>query len=270
MTKERDMRGLDGKVIVVTGGGGGLGGATARRLCDEGAHVVVADIDMSAASAVVSDITDVGGVARACEVDTSSEASMRELIEYAVGEFGSLYGLHNNAADLSAENFGRDTDALDVPIEVWQRTIDVTLSGYLYGIKYSLPHMLVGGSGSIVNTSSDVAFTGEAWGVSYGVAKAGLLALSRHVATRWGKDGIRCNVISPGMIPTPNSRKAAAMAGIDLDAGLADCLLPRLGQPRDIAATIAMLMSEDGEFVNGQTLSVNGGGVNKMYSATMR
>lgn len=264
------MRGLEGKVIVVTGGGGGLGSATAERLCREGAHVVVADIDLAAAAAAADRVRAEGGVARAFQVDTTSEAAMAELMGFAVTEFGSLFGLHNNAADLSAENFGRDTDALDVPLEVWQRTLDVTLTGYLYGVRHALPHMLRGGGGSIVNTSSDAAFTAEVWGVAYGVAKAGLLALSRHVANRWGKDGIRCNVISPGMIPTPNSRKAAAMAGIDLDAGLADCLLPRLGEPRDIAGVVTMLMSEDGAFVNGQTLSVNGGGAKDMYSATMR
>lgn len=253
------MRGLDGKAIVVTGAAGGIGAETCRRLAAEGASVVVSDIDGAGAEKVAKDIESSGGEALAFEADISSEDAWRELIGFTVGQFGSLWGLHNNAADLSPGNIGRDTVVVDLPFDVWERTLAVSLTGVLLGLRHAIPQMLAGGGGAIVNTTSDTTFSPELFGVAYASAKAGVLPLTRHVARVYGKQGIRCNAVSPGLISTEGVRSVLAAGGFDVDAHLAKTPTPRFGEPRDVAGIVALLMSDDGEFITGQTWSVNGG-----------
>ena len=149
------MRGLEGKVAIVAGAApGNIGAATAVRLAEEEAAVVVADLNESAAQSVVDEIRELDGRAAARSVDISDEASYKELIDFTIKEFGRLDGLFNVAADLSAATVARDSDVLSVPLDVWQHTIDVTLTGYMFGIRHALPIMIGQGSGSIVNTMS--------------------------------------------------------------------------------------------------------------------
>jgi NAD(P)-dependent dehydrogenase (short-subunit alcohol dehydrogenase family) len=250
---------LDGKTVVITGGAGGIGAATCRRLAAEGAAVVVSDLDLAGAEAVAKEIAAAGGQAAPFQADVSSESDWDHLIGFAVAEFGGLWGLNNNAADLSMENMGRDTTLLDLPLEVWHHTLAVTLTGAFYGARRAIPEMLKGGGGVIVNTTSDTAFNPELFGLSYAAAKGGVLPLTRHVARVYGKQGIRCNAVSPGLITTDGARAVLAAGGFDVDAHLAGTPTPRFGEPRDVAAMIALLMSDDGEFVTGQTWCVNGG-----------
>src|SRR5258706_1617233 len=251
------MRELQNKVAIVAGGApGNIGGATAIRLAQEGMKVVVADLKAAAAQAVVDDIKSAGGYAVAKGFDITDESAYKEFTEFSASELGGLDALFNAAADLSSGTIGRDTDVLSVPNDVWQHTIDVTLTGYMYGIRHALPLLIARGGGSIVNTMSSEVWMGEGQRVAYQTAKSGLLGLNRHTATVGGKHGVRSNIVAPGVTLT-----AAAVRILSEEYRnqmLAAVRSPRLGVPEDIAAMVAFLFSDDGAYVNGQTLLVDG------------
>jgi NAD(P)-dependent dehydrogenase (short-subunit alcohol dehydrogenase family) len=259
------MRGLKDKVIVVAGGATGIGAASATRLAAEGARIVIGDLNFACAEKTAIAIEAAGGTAVAYQYDASVEDTVRDLIAFAVSVFGGLDGLHNNAADLSAAIITNDADAVTTPLDVWNRTLTVNLTGYLLGIRYAVPELLKRGGGAIVNTSSGAAFCGEDIRVSYGVSKAGIGALTRHVASAYGKQGIRCNAVAPGYVPLESMKKLTAET-FDVDAeAIMDELLntavraPRLGKPEDVAAMVAFLLSDDGEWITGQVYGVDGG-----------
>jgi NAD(P)-dependent dehydrogenase (short-subunit alcohol dehydrogenase family) len=251
------MRGLAGKVVLIAGGGSGIGAATARRLGDEGAAVVVGDVVGDNALAVAADVREAGGRALGVQFDIGDDESVAALVAATIAEFGGLDHLHANAADLSPDNIGRDSDALTVPLDVFDHTLHVNLRGHLLCTRHALEPMLEGGGGAIVYTSSIAAHMGEPQRPSYAAAKAGINSLARHVASRWGREGIRANAVAPGLIITP------AMADT-IDPGFREYALgvgrsPRLGRPDDVAAMVAYLMSDDAEWINGQVLAVDGG-----------
>jgi NAD(P)-dependent dehydrogenase (short-subunit alcohol dehydrogenase family) len=255
------MRGLAGKVVVVVGGGTaasgpGNGAATAIRVAEEGARVAVGDVSAEAADATVAIVAARGGDAFAMESDVASAESMQGLVDAAVERYGRVDGLHVNAADMSADALGADGehDLLTLPLPVWQRTIDVNLTGFVHAARAAIPALLAGGGGAIVNTVSDAVYEGEPVRVAYATTKTALTAVTRHIASRWGPEGIRCNSISPGII-VRNDELAEVMRSRHGSERRAR----RFGRPDDIAATSAFLLSDDGAFVNGQVWSVNGG-----------
>jgi NAD(P)-dependent dehydrogenase (short-subunit alcohol dehydrogenase family) len=252
------MHGLVGKSAIVAGAGSGIGAATAARLAEEGASVVVADIHAANAERVAAEIVERGGRAVAASFDIADVTSVDKLVSRAVEAFGRLNVVHINAADLSAQTAGRDTDVRTVPLEVFDRTIAVNLRGHLIMTKRVLPELLSAGGGSIVYTASAGALVGGTTRAAYGMSKAGVLALSRQVATTWGNDGIRSNVVAPGLILTEH------VLELDADGALREQFLRtvpsrRLGEPEDIAAAVTFLLSDDAGFINGQVLSVDGG-----------
>ncbi|MFC3106607.1 SDR family NAD(P)-dependent oxidoreductase [Undibacterium arcticum] len=249
------MQRLANKVVIVAGGGGGIGAATAMRLAHEGATVVVGDLAPDNAAAVADRINMGGGRALGMQFDISDEASVAALVNAAVDAFGGLDALHANAADMGA--IMRDTNAVDVPLEIFDRTIEVNLRGYLLCTRHAVPALLRRGGGTIVYTTSAAAFVGEPERVCYGISKSGVHALMHHVASAWGKQGIRANAVAPGLILTENIRDhmPAQFKADVLGLGRS----PRLGDVRDIAAAVAYLVSDDGEWINGQVISVDGG-----------
>ncbi len=248
------MRGLNDKVIVVAGGATGIGAATSKRLAEEGARVVVGDINVEAAKA-----TAVAIDGRHLRFDITSEADCKALVELAVTEFGGLDGVFTVAADTSKETLGRDSesDLLTVPLDVWQRTLDVNLTGTFLMTRSALPALLSRGGGSIVNTLSGLVFYGSPVRPAYLASKGALIALTRHVATRWGKEGIRCNAVAPGFVMTEQVEHNVPQE--ERDMVLASNRSTRHGRPDDIAASVAFLLSDDAEWINGQTHLVNGG-----------
>jgi NAD(P)-dependent dehydrogenase (short-subunit alcohol dehydrogenase family) len=249
------MRGLSEKVVVVAGGGSGIGAATARRLGAEGAAVVVGDLVGDNADAVAQEVRDAGGRAVAVQFDIADDASVAKLVATAVGEYGGLDGMHANAADLSPETIGQDSNALDVSMDVFMHTLDVNLKGHLLCTRHALPHLIERGGGALVYTSSAAGHIGEPERPSYAASKAGINSLVRHVASHWGRQGIRANSIAPGLVVTPKMDTTMAPELYALRVGRS----PRLGRPDDIAGMVAFLVSDDGEWVNGQVLSVDGG-----------
>ncbi|MET8832117.1 SDR family oxidoreductase [Streptomyces sp. NPDC004610] len=252
------MRGLKDKVALVAGGApGNIGGATAVRLAEEGMSVVVADRDEAAAEKLAEEIRANGGEATGRGFDITDEDSYAALIGFTVRTYGALDGLYNVAADLSPATMGADTDVTTVPLDIWQHTIDTVLTGYMLGIRHALPVMLRQGSGSIVNTMSSAVWGGRPIMVAYQTAKSGLIGLTRHTATLGGKQGVRCNLVSPGITLTASA--LATLTDAMRETALADVRSPRLGRPEDIAAMVAFLFSGDSEFVNGQSFLIDGG-----------
>jgi NAD(P)-dependent dehydrogenase (short-subunit alcohol dehydrogenase family) len=255
------MRGLTDKSVLMAGGAGGIGTATSRRLGAEGAQVAVGDLNHDAAEAVATQIREAGGRAIALALDIGDEDSVAAAVQATVKAFGGLDAMHVNAADLSSETILRDTDAIEIDLGVFDRTIHTGLRGHLICTQQALPELVQRGGGTVVYTSSAAAFIGERERPSYAVAKSGINAIVRHVASKWGKQGIRANAVAPGLVLTETTQENLDPAFKAM--ALKNSRSPRLGRPDDIAAMVAFLMSTDGEWINGQVMSVDGG-------ATMR
>lgn len=248
------MQRLEGKVIVVAGAGTGIGRATAHRLASEGASIIVGDLSLERADIVATDIRQHGGQAIGLGFDLVDEASVIALLQAAVNHFGGLDGVHINAADLVSHRF--DTNVCDIDMAIFDRIVAVNMRGHFLCTRHAIPLLQARGGGALVYTSSAGAFIGEPKRVAYAMTKSATHALMRHVATRWGKENIRANVVAPGMVPTEANNQAPPSR---LENALKAHRSPRLGKPEDIAAMVAHLMSPDGEWITGQVISVDGG-----------
>ncbi|OBI46676.1 SDR family NAD(P)-dependent oxidoreductase [Mycobacterium colombiense] len=251
------MRGLADKTFLVAGGATGIGAATAKRLAAEGAGVAIGDNNLAGATGTADQITAAGGRAIAVEFDLADEQSVQRLVQTTISEFGAIHGLHNVGADLSEDNLGRDTTILDTGMDVWQRTLDVNLLGYVRTIRAVLPHLLAQGGGSIVNTSSGAALGSDPSHVAYGASKAAVNHLTRHVAVNWGKHNIRSNGVMPGLVmgETQERQNDVALQQAFLMFGKTS----RLGRPDDLAAISAFLLSDEAEWITGQVWYIGGG-----------
>jgi NAD(P)-dependent dehydrogenase (short-subunit alcohol dehydrogenase family) len=253
------MQRFEGKVAIVAGGGRGIGAETARRLASEGAAVVVGDVIGQNAIETAKLIEDQGGQALGVETDIADEDSVDQLVQRAVSTFGGVDMLDNNAADTSPEAMLGDTDVVAVDMRLWDRIFAVNIRGFALTCRYAIPAMLERGGGAIVNIASGSGLTGEPDHVAYGCSKAAAIQLARHIAVRWGKEGIRANAIAPGLVVS-----RPEMLQNDGFASFADLIRLRvltknLGQPQDIAATVAFLLSDDAAYITGQVLQVDGG-----------
>jgi NAD(P)-dependent dehydrogenase (short-subunit alcohol dehydrogenase family) len=251
---------LKGKVAVVTGAGSGIGEATARLMVREGASVVVADINVAAAERVAGDLP----TAVAAEVDVSNEQSVVRMVETAVQTFGGLDVLHNNASDVSTTAL--DTDVVTLDMEIFDRLVAVNLKGPFLGCKHAIPPMLERGGGSIVNTASIDGFMGRGVRAAYGASKAGVVLLTKSVASQYGSRGIRCNAVAPGFVMTPATANTASETRELVSRSYP---MPRLCTPEDVAHAVAFLASDEASFINGTTLMVEGGASIYMPSAQL-
>jgi NAD(P)-dependent dehydrogenase (short-subunit alcohol dehydrogenase family) len=224
------LRGLADKVAIVVGGATGLGAATAIRLGTEGSCVVVGDLAEEAAQGTAEHIVAAGGKAMAVGFDLAEPESVRELIRAGETTFGGVDAVFNVGADMST----------------------------LRAMKHAIPRLLNRGGGAIVNMSSAAAFQGEPSRPAYATAKAGIGALTRHVASRWGKDGIRCNAVAPGFTATEAIRSVPQWPELEASA-LRRIRAMRVGLPEDVASLVAFLLSDEGAWINGQVINIDGG-----------
>jgi NAD(P)-dependent dehydrogenase (short-subunit alcohol dehydrogenase family) len=247
------------KVAIVTGGGSGIGRAAARRLAAEGALVAVVDIDGTRAEAVAGEIVEAGGTARAVTADVGDPDAVAAMVDTTVSAFGRLDILHNNAARLDPDHMQHDGLVADLDVDHWDATMRVNLRGYVLGCKYALPHMIEGGSGSIVNTSSQAATHGDLRMSAYAMAKGGVNTLTRYVATQYGKAGVRCNAIMPGIVLTEAMLSdEEAAAGIQALLGR-HTVTPWLGTPDDVANLVLFLASDESRYITGEVIGIDGG-----------
>jgi NAD(P)-dependent dehydrogenase (short-subunit alcohol dehydrogenase family) len=245
---------LDGKIAIITGAASGIGRATARRMAAEGARTVVADLNAEGAKQVAGEIGAAGGEATAVHVDLGEADSVRAMVRAAVSAYGGLDILHNNAAAT------HPAATADLPVgaadpAVWDETMRVNLRGAMVAIQAAVPHMIARGGGSVINTSSGSGLAGDLRNPAYGASKAALISLTRYVATEFGKQGIRCNAISPGFIVIGSKPGREAVHA----TMLRHALTPRLGRPEDIAALVVFLASDESAFITGQNICVDGG-----------
>ncbi len=246
---------LLGKVAIVTGAGGGIGECAAELFAANGAKVIVADIDLDQASRVTQSIQDKGGTAYSVKVDVSDEAQVQEMVDAAVGQYGTLNVIFNNAGIFPADDGG----ALDTPLETWDRVMQVNLKGVFLGTRCAIPKMLQAGGGSIINVASFVALMGAATAqVAYTASKGGVLAFTREVAVEYARKGIRANSICPGPIETPLLAELLSDPA-RRERRLVHIPIGRFGTAQEIANGALFLASDESSFMTGSQLVIDGG-----------
>ena len=243
------MQRFHDKIAIVTGAGSGIGRATARRLAAEGAAVTIADIDEAGAGATVELIRTDGGTARVQATDVAEPDAVERMVADTLTAYGGLDLLHNNAA---AINLSRtDQDVVTMRLETWHTSMRVNLDGVMLGCRFAIPAMLERGGGAIVNTASVAASYGSRSLAAYGTSKAGVVALTRYVATAYADRNIRVNAVAPGVVDTPLHRQTPR----DVMEGLSP--MGRVSTVKDI--TDAVMYLTDAATVTGDILYVDGG-----------
>ena len=249
---------LDGMVAVITGAASGIGAGTARRFVDEGASVVLADIQQEIGESLAAELGDSAAFAL---TDVTSEDDVAAAVGMAVARWGQLDVMFNNAGILGAVGSIADTS-----VEDWERTISVLLTGAFLGSKHAARVMIPKGSGSIINTSSIAGITGGLAPHAYSTAKRGVIGLTQTVASEMAAHGIRVNAIAPGNTVSAmtadvmtgdhsNLEQAAAVIQSKSQLGIA-------GEVGDIAGAAVYLASDEARYITGHTLVIDGGQVN--------
>jgi len=245
---------FDGRVALVTGAASGIGRASARLFAEAGARVVVADIDLDGADETVALVAAAGGDALAVAVDVADGESVKSMVDRTIDRYGRLDIAHNNAGIM-----GAGADIIDMDDAVWQRGIDVMLTGVFLCMKHEIPHMIEQGKGVVVNTSSGAGLIGFPGQANYVAAKHGVIGLTRAAALEYVTRGVRVNAICPG---TARSRMVDEWmdGSAEAEAEVA-ALHPigRIAEPEEIARAALWLASDAASFVVGVALPVDGG-----------
>ncbi|KAA9374016.1 3-oxoacyl-ACP reductase [Microbispora cellulosiformans] len=245
------MQRLQDRVAVITGAGSGIGLATARRFAEEGAKVVVADLDETAGAKAAD---EVGGLF--LRVDVANEDDVARMYRTASEEFGSVDIAFNNAGISPPD----DDSILETGIDAWRRVQEVNLTSVYLCCKHVIPYMRRQGKGSIINTASFVAVMGSATSqISYTASKGGVLAMSRELGVQFAREGIRVNALCPGPVDTPLLRELFAKDPERAQRRLVHVPIGRFARAEEIAAAVAFLASDDASFITASEFLVDGG-----------
>jgi NAD(P)-dependent dehydrogenase (short-subunit alcohol dehydrogenase family) len=246
---------LKGKVAFITGAGMGMGREASVLFAEEGARVVVADIDGKAAAETVALIEKAGGQGLAVTGDVALEADVKRMVEEAVRRFGALHVLYNNAGVLWKD---RDRSVLETDDKWWDRVMAINLKSVFWVTKYGIPHLRTAGGGSIVMMGSVSALAGFTRAQdAYTSAKGALISLTKSLAIQFAKDQIRCNIIHPGIVDTPLQAPYLTDAiRKEFETGIP---LGRIARPREIANVALFLASDESSFVTGAEIVADGG-----------
>lgn len=249
------MNRLQDKVAIITGSGAGIGKTIALSYAKEGAKVVIVDFNEEALKATVKEIQDTGREALGLKVNVTSEEDVKRMVSDTLTHFGKIDILVNNAG--VSDNMQA---AGNVEDDVWNRVMDINVTGVMRCVRQVLPHFEKNQAGIILNMSSVAGVTGGRGGLTYTAAKHAVVGMTKNIASQYGPLGIRCNAIAPGNIQTDFS---ARMKNIDQfgmkQAIRATNLIPRPGKVEEIASICVFLASEDSSYVNGQTIVADGG-----------
>jgi NAD(P)-dependent dehydrogenase (short-subunit alcohol dehydrogenase family) len=246
---------LDGKVALITGGGSGMGRVASALFANEGARVVLTDVNDDAGETAAKEVEAAGGQAVYVHADVSIEADARDMVRAAVERFGGLHVLYNNAGIMLGDD--GSVDATDET--VWDRTLSINVKGVAFGCKFGIPAMIASGGGSIVNVASFVAWMGAATSqTAYTASKGAVVAMTREIAVEYARRGVRCNALCPGPIDTPllaellsdPARRQRRFVHIPLG---------RLGRAEELAKAALFLASDDSSYMTGASLIVDGG-----------
>ena len=252
------MSRLAGKVAIITGASSGLGRVGAERFAAEGAKVVIADIVDG--DEAVEAIAEAGGEDSFVRCDVTDDASMKNVVDFAVETYGGLHVLYNNAGVM----LGDDDNPVTTSVDTYQKTMDINVLGTLLGCKHAIPAMQAsvkesGSSASIINVASFVAHMGAATPqVAYTASKGAVLAMSREIAVIYARQGIRCNALCPGPIMTPLLAKFLS-DDAKRNRRLVHIPMGRFGEPIEIANGALFLASDESSWMTGQSLIIDGG-----------
>lgn len=252
------MSRLAGKVAIITGASSGLGRVGAERFAAEGAKVVIADI--TDGDDAIEAITAAGGEASFVRTDVTDEASVENMVNFAVETYGGLHVLYNNAGVM----LGDDDNPVTTSVETYQKTMDINVLGTLLGCKYAIPAMQAsfqqtGEAGSIVNVASFVAHMGAATPqIAYTASKGAVLAMTREIAVIYARQGVRANALCPGPIMTPLLAKFLS-DDAKRNRRLVHIPMGRFGEPVEIANGALFLASNESSWMTGQSLIIDGG-----------
>lgn len=248
------MSDLKGKVAIVTGGASGIGRASALLFASKGCQVMLADQDRTGGAAVLEELRKSDSQCGAyIPVDVANAAQVEAVVRETVARFGRLDILLNSAAI-----YPTFPSLLETSETVWDQVMSINLKGSFLFCKYAIPEMLKAGEGAIVNLSSIAALRGTTYSIPYGVAKAGVIQLTKAAAVQYGPRGIRTNCIVPGLVDTPMSRKTTGTPE-EFDRYVQQIPAGRAGTPEDIAALALFLVSKDSQYINGAAIIIDGG-----------
>jgi NAD(P)-dependent dehydrogenase (short-subunit alcohol dehydrogenase family) len=252
------MSRLQGMVAVVIGAADNIGRATAQMLARDGAKVVVGYHSNTAGAAeTVKLIEAAGGAALAVQLDHTAEDEVRALMDRAVQAFGGLHVLVNNAAATNTALLSRDREFTAMEGAYWDEIMQINVKGPMLAAKHAIPHMIAGGYGSIIFTGTAGSYRGDSVRIAYTTSKIALNKLAQDVATAYGKQHIRANVVIPGVIMTGAVRQNLTKEGIE--ALVSQNLTPFIGEPDDLAEVTCFLASPASRYVTGQAIIVDGG-----------
>jgi meso-butanediol dehydrogenase/(S,S)-butanediol dehydrogenase/diacetyl reductase len=248
---------LKDKVALITGAGSGIGRASAIRFAQEGAKVMVADLQTESAGNTATEITRAGGVAKSIAVDVRVGAQVEQMVNETMRQFGRIDILFNNAGVYVPKT------VVDTTEQEWDWVVDVCMKGVFFGCKYTIPHMIKGGGGVIINTASGAGIEGVPRLGAYQAAKGGVVIMSKGIALDFARDKIRCVSICPGVIETPIGENCG-----QIPAGSSEQMytrtgimhpLGRNGKPEEVAALATFLASDQAGFITGVAVPIDGG-----------